>query len=143
MTVAQRCGMKYLMGMNWKSAERTARRLIGSLLLGYLLFFQGLVTSYAQATMLGGPDPATIICSVHEAVVDGEPHPLQDLDRDCCSTLCQAACATGAGLPGAEAPSFALPVLPGLTHALIAAPQAPPSHYGLASKARAPPSSSA
>ena len=131
------------MGMNWKRVERTARRLIGSLLLAYLLFFQGLVTSYAQATMLGGPDPATVICSVHDAVVDGEPHPLQDLDRDCCSTLCQAACATGAALPGADVVAFALPVLAGQTHALIAAPRAPPSLYGLVSKARAPPSLSA
>ncbi|MFC7067492.1 hypothetical protein [Brucella rhizosphaerae] len=72
-----------------------------------VILFQGIVTSYAQASMVAWSNGQTsVICSIHEAQANGDEAPLKDLARSCCSTLCQAACAIGAGI-AAQTLSFA------------------------------------
>ena len=66
-----------------------------------VILFQGIITSYAQASMVAwsnGPTP--VICSIHNVDATDSEAPLKDLARSCCSTLCQAACAVGTGVIG-------------------------------------------
>ncbi|ASV83175.1 hypothetical protein CES85_3953 [Ochrobactrum quorumnocens] len=64
-----------------------------------VILFQGIITSYAQASMVAWSNGQTsVICSIHEGQTNGDEAPFKDLARSCCSILCQAACAVGAGL---------------------------------------------
>ncbi len=78
-------------------------------LLVYLILLQGLVSVYAKSAMAADSfGPAFVICSVDGAVEGDTDHPLNNLARDCCSTLCQVACATGPVVAGtAEAFPYA------------------------------------
>jgi len=72
-----------------------------------VILFQGIITSYAQASMVAWSNgQTTVICSIHEGQTNDDEAPLKDLARSCCSTLCQAACTVGAGL-AAQTLSFA------------------------------------
>ena len=109
-------------------------------LVAYFMLVQGLLTAYAKGVMAADPlDPGFIICSPLETADRSAGHPLEDLVVDCCSSICQAACAIG---PVAASSAEAMPAAPVLRpHAWFrhAAPRAPPSEIGLASDARAPP----
>ena len=120
-------------------------RMTGGILavvLAYALLLQGLVGTYAQATMATA-GPATAICSHAGTTGTGGDHPLKDLAHDCCSAACQATCAIGAALtPGCDlGPVFhALPSPAWRPHPDNGKP---PRSLGLVREARGPPSFSA
>jgi len=72
-----------------------------------VILFQGIITSYAQASMVAWSNgPTSVICSIHDSQVTDSDAPLKDLARSCCSTLCQAACSVSTGV-AAQILSFA------------------------------------
>ena len=64
---------------------------------------------------------------------------LADLGRECCSTLCQSACAVGPGVPGNGGPVLHAPATCGMPAILSAGAPAHPADHGLSPDARAPP----
>jgi len=112
-------------------------------LISYMLLLQGAVSAFAKSSMAADElGPTFIICAPSGEHYHGD-HPLADFAHDCCSSLCQLACATGpAALPEAAALPATLKQTV-LAWAAIAADLAAPSDLGLAGEARAPPALSA
>jgi hypothetical protein len=105
-----------------------------------VILFQGIVTSYAQASMVAWSNgPTAIICSIHNNQGTSDDAPLKDLARSCCSTLCQAACAIGTGL-AAQTLSFAYhAVFIPSHHVVRLAVLGPPDHVAETHLPRGPP----
>lgn len=58
------------------------------------MLLQGIVAANARTAMAAdGTSPAYVLCSPTAIADPGDDHPLKDLARDCCSTLCKLACA--------------------------------------------------
>ena len=113
-------------------------------LISYMLLLQGAVSAYAKGAMavheLG---PTFIICSPSGEDYSDISHPLAGFALDCCSSLCQFACASApadlpetAALAATHAQTF-------LAWTVIVADFLPPSDLGLVGEARAPPAFSA
>lgn len=109
-----------------------------------VILFQGIITSYAQASMVAWSNGQTsVICSIHEGQANVDEAPLKDLARSCCSTLCQAACAVGAGL-AAQTLSFAYhAVLVARYHVVRLVVHGPPKFLAETYLPRGPPTFSA
>ncbi len=104
-----------------------------------VILLQGLVTAYAQASMAAwSAGPSSVICSVHTTQADANA-PLKDLARHCCSTLCQAACAIGTGLPEQPVTVSFDSIVAKDTVAFPLAVRAPPGQFVTAAQARGPP----
>lgn len=105
------------------------------------MLLQGLVAAHARTVMAAdGTSPAYILCSPMAIADPGDDHPLKDLARDCCSTLCKLACVGGTltapaatPLPDPEAAADAASWAPTPAPATRERPQGPPP------PARAPP----
>lgn len=120
--------------------ERQARRALFSALIAYVLMLQGLVSAYAQTAMAASVnDPAFVICSPLGTADEHPDHPLKDLARDCCSTLCQVAASLGPSLIPDEPAAFPLPARPSETHGRASYTEAPPPDPARLPDARAPP----
>lgn len=105
-----------------------------------VILFQGIITSYAQASMVAWSNGQTsVICSIHDGQTNGDEAPLKDLARSCCSALCQAACAVGAGL-AAQTLSFAYhAVFVARYHVVRLVVHGPPNSLGQTYLPRGPP----
>jgi len=106
-----------------------------------VILFQGIITSYAQASMVAWANgPVPVICSIHDADNASDDVPFKDFARSCCSTLCQAACAVGGGI---AVQTFALAydaLFIATQHPLRAAVQGPPDYLVEIHFPRGPPS---
>lgn len=104
------------------------------------MLLQGLVAANARTVMAAdGTSPAYVLCSPTAIADPGDNHPLKDLARDCCSTLCKLACAGGTlAAPAAIVlPAPETSVTPAWVPA--PAPTAPERAEGPPPPARAPP----
>lgn len=128
------------MGKDRSRIGTGAPRLTLGAVLAYLLVLQGLIAGYAQSAMAADANgPAFVICSPLGTADVEEGHPLADLGRECCSTLCQSACAVGPGVPGNGGPVLHAPATCGMPAILSAGAPAHPADHGLSPDARAPP----
>src|SRR5690606_27387019 len=102
-------------------------------LISYMLLLQGAVSAYAKSSMAAHElGPTFIICAPSGEDYSDIAHPLAGFAHDCCSSLCQLACAAGpADLPEAAALPVTLQQTV-LAWAAIAADLAAPSDLGLA-----------
>jgi len=121
-----------------KQDRLTAWLLAG--LIACLLLLQGTLSAYARSSMAAERlGPGFIICAPSGNDYSQVEHPLAGFAHDCCSTLCQLACAIGpAAVPVNDLAAPRLlqlePVGPEQTAAATS-----PSEAGLTGDARAPP----
>ena len=109
-------------------------------LLAYMLLLQGAVSAYAKSSMAADQlGPGFIICAPSGDDYSQVEHPLAGFAHDCCSTLCQLACATGpAAVPVNDLAAPRLLQLEPVRPEPVAAATSR-SELGLISDARAPP----
>lgn len=106
-------------------------------ILGYLLVFQGVVSAYALTSMAADNPGTNVICTYHGvSTLDQE---LADLSPECCLSLCQIACATGAMAEPAGVSLTLQRRSVQLGQPKNIAPLKAPIQLGLIAEARAPP----
>lgn len=118
-------------------------RLLACLLAGlfsYMLLLQGVVSAYALTSMAADDlGPNFVICTPSGLDATHINHPLADIAHECCSSVCQLACAVGP----AAAPTSLVVALERISVATTqpehVAPITAPAELGLSSEARAPP----
>lgn len=111
------------------------------LFLAYLLLLQGLATAYAQTLMKTNQlDPAFVICAPSGQTDQLPDDPLEQVSKNCCNALCEAALSVG---PSVQSPTAEIEwIFPDEAAAyLIPHPSqtAPPGQPELLPQVRAPP----